>query len=238
MVSRAFTARSRAEGDRLFRAAIRHSRGVRVIRLALPVGIALSGLAMVVAATWLDPLRALAKLPIDIGSVVVSGTKITMQQPRLAGFTHDARPYEVIAAAAAQDVMNPDLLELHEIKAKMEMQSKARVDVTAKDGLYNAKTGLLTLRRDIVVTSSSGYQGFLSEAVIDVHKNDVVSEKPVQVKMLQGTIDSNRMEVKEAGELLSFGGGVTMVMTMDKPAASPPVAATQPIAGTRSAEAK
>jgi hypothetical protein len=62
--------------------------------------------------------------------------------------------------------------------------------------------------------------------------------------MLQGTIDSNRMEVKEAGELLLFGGGVTMVVTMEsKPAASPSaaspaVAAKQPIAGTRSAEAK
>ena len=37
------------------------------------------------------PLRALAKLPIDIGNLVVSGTKITMQQPRIAGFTSDQR---------------------------------------------------------------------------------------------------------------------------------------------------
>ena len=84
-VSRAFTVRSRAEGDRVFRAAVRHSRGVRVIRFALPVSLVLGGLATVVAATWLDPLRALAKLPVDLGGVVVSGTKITMQAAVLGG---------------------------------------------------------------------------------------------------------------------------------------------------------
>jgi lipopolysaccharide export system protein LptC len=237
--ARAFTARSRAECDRLFRAAVRHSRGVRVIRLVLPVTILLSCIAMVVAATWLDPLRALAKLPIDLGSVVVSGTKITMQQPRLAGFTRDARPYEVVAAAAAQDVTKPDLLELHDINAKMEMQGKGKMEVTAKDGIYDTKTGLLTLKRDIVVTSSSGYTGLLSEAVIDVHKNNVVSEQPVQVKMLQGTVDSKRLEVKDSGELVLFDGGVTLVMTMPaKPGDPKAVASTPPASGRRSAEAK
>ena len=29
----------------------------------------------------------LAKLPIDVGNLVVSGTKITMEKPHLSGFT-------------------------------------------------------------------------------------------------------------------------------------------------------
>ena len=31
--------------------------------------------------------------------------------------------------------------------------------------------------------------------------------------MLQGTIKANRMEVGDAGDVIRFGGGVTMVMT-------------------------
>ena len=38
----------------------------------------------------------LAKLPIDIGNLVVAGTKITMEKPPLSGFTHDARAYELV----------------------------------------------------------------------------------------------------------------------------------------------
>ena len=49
----------------------------------------------------------LTKLPIDVGNMVVSGTKITMEQPRLSGFTRDGRAYEVTAVAAAQDVTKP-----------------------------------------------------------------------------------------------------------------------------------
>jgi len=40
----------------------------------------------------------------DIGSVVVSGSKIMMQQPRLAGFTKDNRRYDLTAQAAGQDL--------------------------------------------------------------------------------------------------------------------------------------
>ena len=49
-----------------------------------------------------------SELPVDLGKLVVSGTKITMEQPRLSGFTNDARAYEFTADAAAQDITKPD----------------------------------------------------------------------------------------------------------------------------------
>ena len=84
---------SRGDGERAFRAARRHSRMVRVLRVALPAAVVLVTLAVVLV-TYFNPLRMLGKLPIDIGNLVVSGTKITMEQPRLAGFTRDARAYD------------------------------------------------------------------------------------------------------------------------------------------------
>ena len=64
--------------------------------------------------TYFNPLRVLGKLPIDVGNLVVSGTKITMEQPRLSGFTNDARAYEMTADAAAQDLTKPDIVELQQ----------------------------------------------------------------------------------------------------------------------------
>src|SRR5258708_36058385 len=103
-----------------------------------------------------------AKSPVDTGPVVVSGTKIMMQQPRIAGFTRDNHRYDLTAQAAGQDVTKPDMVELQGIHATMEMQDNAVFETTARDGLYNSKTELLTLSNNIVVTSTNGYEALLS----------------------------------------------------------------------------
>src|SRR5262250_3102963 len=205
----------RADRDRAFRAAVRHSKHVRILRLAVPVtavAVFLSGVAFTVL---MKPLRALSGLPVDVGSLVVSGTKIKMNQPRLAGITRDNRHYDMVAQAAAQDVTKPDMLELHGIRATMEMRDKVTFETTAKGGLYNTKTEQLTLNQNIVVTSSSGYQAFLNEAVVDVRASKIVSEKPVEVKTATWAISANRMEVSEAGDLVRFDRGVFVTLVLD-----------------------
>lgn len=205
------------DGDRQFRAATRHSRRVRLLRWAIPLSI-LAMFGMIIFATWLNPLHMLAKLPIDPGKLLISGTKITMEAPKLAGFTRDARPYEFTARAAAQDLTRPDVLELKDIRAKIEMQDKARVEMTAVSGLYNTKSDLMTLTDDIRLSSSAGYSGRLSEAVVDVSKGNIVSEHPVEVNLLNGTLNANRLEVVDNGALIRFDGGVSMNMIMNPPA--------------------
>ena len=75
--------------------------------------------------SWLDPLKVLVRLPIDAGRLVISGTKITMEAPKLSGYTKDRRWYELTANAAAQDITKPDLIELNEIRAKIEAEDKS-----------------------------------------------------------------------------------------------------------------
>ena len=209
--TRAFRASGRGDGERMYRRAMRHSRNVRVLRLGIPLTIVLGGIATIVVATWLDPLRALAKLPVDAAGLVVSGTRITMQQPRMAGFTKDSRPYVVTASAATQDLLNPDTLELQDIHAVMEMVDKSKFELTAKSGIYETKNEKLALQSNIVVISSR-YTAYMSQAQVNVKLGHVVSERPVEVKMLQGTINGNRMELFNSGDLIRFERGVTMVV--------------------------
>lgn len=204
----------RSDGKRAFRAAVRHSRHVRILRIAVPLSVVVvvvGGIAL----TVLKPLRVLSGVPVDVGSLVVSGTKIMMQQPRLAGFTRDNRRYNLVAQAAAQDVTKPDMIELHGINATMEMKDGAVFETTAKDGLYNSKTELLTLSQNIVVTSSSGYKALLNEAVIEVRAGRVVSDKPVEVKTATWTINANGMEVAESGDVMRFDRGVFVTMMLE-----------------------
>src|SRR5690348_7261667 len=156
--TRAYWTTSRDNTERVFLAARRHSRLVRILRIAVPASVSFV-LVVVVLITYLNPLRMLAKLPINIDNLVVSGTKVTMEQPRLSGFTRDARAYELTADTAAQDMTKPDMVELHNIRAKVEMQDKSKLEMSAATGLYDAKAETLKLDRDILLNSSTGYQG-------------------------------------------------------------------------------
>jgi lipopolysaccharide export system protein LptC len=216
--SRAFAPVGRAQGDRVFRAAVRHSRHIRVLRVVVPGAVVLLVAGGLVVAALLKPLRALTGVPVDVGSLVVSGTKIMMQQPRLAGFTRDNRQYNMTAQAAGQDLTKPDMVELHGINATMEMKDRVVVETTAKTGFYNTKTEQLTLHQNIVVTSSSGYQAFLSEAVVEVRVGKVVSDKPVEVRTEAWTINANRMEILDSGDVMRFERGVSVILLPETPA--------------------
>jgi lipopolysaccharide export system protein LptC len=184
----------------------------------VPVAVVL-GLAGVSLVTYFNPLRLLAKLPVDVGNLVVSGTKITMEHPRLSGFTRDARGYELTATAAAQDLTKPDIVELHNLRAKVQMQDKSTMELSALTGIYDTKGETLKLDKDILLSSSTGYEGRLSEATVDIREGHVLSEHPVQVKMLQGTLNANRLEIINSGELVRFGGGVDMQLMLNQPPA-------------------
>lgn len=202
---------SRPDNQAVFLRARRHSRVVRALRLAIPIGSALL-LAAVLLVSWLDPIRMLARLPTATGNLVISGSKITMEAPKLAGFTKDARGYELSARAAAQDITNPDVVELQEIRAKIESQDKSWINLTAVDGLYNRKSGILKLAKDVLLTSPT-YEVSLDEALVDTTSNNVTSDKPVQVKMLQGVLNAKRLEVQSGGDVVRFIGDVKMTLT-------------------------
>ncbi|MBX9775691.1 MAG: LPS export ABC transporter periplasmic protein LptC [Xanthobacteraceae bacterium] len=208
-----FLMEPRRDNRRAFRAAMRHSRLVRITRVGLPLVIVLCA-AVFGAYRWVDPMRVLTKLPVSTEGVLVSGTKIVMREPRLTGFTKDERPYVVTARTAAKDLANPDLLELGHIHTTITMQDGRNVELTATDGLYNGKADTLRLFNGVVV-SSPDYKITLREAVANIKAGSVVSDQPVEVKMLQGTVNANRLDVTESGAVVRFSGGVTLVIEDD-----------------------
>ena len=216
---RAYWNMSRGDSARAFRAARRHSRLVRFLRIALPVSVVLVTVGMALL-TWLNPLRMLVALPVNINDLVVSGTKITMEQPRVNGFTKDQRAYEFTAEAAAQDLTKPDIVELRNINAKVEMGDKSTMNMKAATGVYDTKREVLKLEGKILLTSTNGNTGKLTEATVDVRKGNVVSDSPVELEMLQGILNANKLEVIDSGTLIRFHGGVSMVLMLDGTAVS------------------
>jgi lipopolysaccharide export system protein LptC len=209
-----------------FAVATRHSRMVRVLRVAVPA-IVILAMGAIIAVSIFNPFRMLLpKLPVDMGNLVVSGTKITMESPHLAGFTPDQRPYELWAKTATQDVTDPDHVELKTLRAKVLMEDHSTVTLDALNGLYDSKGQLLDLHKNIFMQSSTGYEARLSQAFVDMGKGTVTSDEHVDVKLLNGTLTADRLRITGGGEVVRFEGNVVMNLIMDQPSA--PAASSQP----------
>jgi lipopolysaccharide export system protein LptC len=218
-----------------FASAARHSRMVRILRVAVPAAVVLA-MASIVAVSVFNPFRILLpNIPVDMGNLIVSGTKITMESPHTAGFSTDQRPYEMWAKAAIQDLTDPDHVELKTLRAKMMMEDKSTVTLDARTGYHDSKLGTLDLRKDVFVQSSTGYEARMSQALVDLNKGTVTSDEHVDVKLLNGTLVADKLRIFNSGEIVRFEGNVVMNLdnlgTPEEPAA-PPVAAP-PAAKTR-----
>ena len=222
-----------------FAAAARHSRMVRLLRVAVPAAVLLA-MTGIVAISVFNPFRitGLPKLPVDISNLVVSGTKITMETPHLAGFSTDQRPYELWAKAAIQDLTDPDHVELRTLRAKVMMEDKSTVTMDARTGFFDSKQQMLDLRKDIFLQSSTGYEAKLSQAYVDINKGTVTSDEHVDVKLLNGTLTADRLRIINSGEIVRFEGNVVMNLIMESPPAPEPEPEPAPPPRTRSVTGK
>jgi len=210
-----------------FAVAARHSRLVRILRVAVPLAVVLS-MAAIVAISIFNPFRYLSKLPIDMGDLVVSGTKITMESPHLSGFTQDGRLYELWARAATQDLTRPDRVELQTMRAKMLMEDQSTITIDARNGLFDTKAQLLNLQKDVYLRSSTGNEAWMTQADVDMGKGTVSSDQPVDVKWASGKLRGQRLRITGKGEVIRFEGGV--VVNLDNAGLAQP--ANDPKAGS------
>jgi lipopolysaccharide export system protein LptC len=214
-----------------FKIAARHSRMVRALRVAVPAAVILA-MAAVVAVSIFNPFRMLLpKLPLDVGNLVVSGTKITMESPHLSGYTPDRRPYELWANTATQDLTDPDHVDLKKLRAKVLMEDQSTVTLDALNGLFDSKEQLLDLHKDIYLHTTTGYEAWLTQAFVDMVKGTVTSEEHVDVKWADGTISADKLRITGGGEVVRFEGNVVMHLdklatdnTSQQPAAAAPPA--------------
>ncbi len=200
-----------------------------VLRVAVPAAVLLA-MAGVVAISLFNPFRITRslKLPVDMSNLVVSGTKITMETPHLAGFSTDGRPYELWAKAAIQDLTDPDHVELRTLRAKVMMEDKSTVTMDARTGYFDSKQQMLDLRKDIFLQSSTGYEARLSQAYVDINKGTVTSDEHVDVKLLNGTLTADRLRIINSGEIVRFEGNVVMNLIMESPPAVEPEPEPEP----------
>ncbi|MGJ4888193.1 LPS export ABC transporter periplasmic protein LptC [Bradyrhizobium sp. HKCCYLRH3099] len=204
-----------------FAVAARHSRFVRLLRVAVPAAV---GLAMLVLFYAAYDVRVTVNTGNLTGNLVVSGRKITMETPHLTGFTPDQRPYDLVAQTAVQDLTDPNHVELNILRAKVLMEDQSTVTLKANTGVFDTKQQQLELKKDILLTTSTGYEARLSRASVDMAKGTVSSDERVDVKLTNGTLSADKLRITENGEVIRFEGNV--VMNLDNMNAAPATTAS------------
>nr|WP_232628272.1 lipopolysaccharide-assembly, LptC-related protein [Methylobacterium sp. Leaf118] len=206
----ALAANENARRRRAHGRARRHSAQVRTLRRVIPAaaGLAVLGLAAVVL--W-GPLAG--SLPdVEIGPISVSGSKVTMESPRLSGFRKGERGYEVTASAAQQDVRKPSIIELQAMKGHVATDDRGgRAYLQAQGGVFDSTRESLTLERNIRVWTDKGEEIQLSVATVDFKAGSLHSSEPVKVTVPAGSIVADTLDVVENGRVVSFVGRVQAV---------------------------
>ncbi len=198
--------------------ALRHSARVRLLRRVIPLA-AGAGVLTIAGLVFYNPLSG--TLPnVSVGPVSVSGTKITMENPRLSGFRKDDRGYEVTANAALQDVRKPSLVELQAMKGHLVTDDKGgRAYLEAKGGLFDSSKESLDLHQDIRLWTDEGEEVRLQSATVDFKAGSVKSTEAVTVTVPSGTLTADSLDVVESGKVISFIGKVHAVFyKQDRPA--------------------
>lgn len=193
-----------------FKSARRHSGVVRWLRRAIPVGAVVAVLGLVVA-PFFNPLRDVGNF--SLGSVSLSGGKVVMEAPKLAGYRKDNSPYEVTADSALQDIRKPTQIELVKMTARVLMKSEEGwVTINARSGLFDQQKEQLKLVDDVKIRTESGYDVRMRTADIDFKAGTVNSREPVKVNLGTTTIDADTLDVKDNGALIVFEGRVRVVI--------------------------
>lgn len=217
--ARGQTAAGRDPRARAYAQARRHSARVRFYKRVIPIGTAIA-VALLVAYTLLAPSKPGG---LTLGPISFSGTKVTMESPKMTGFHKDTRPYEVTATSATQDVRKPNVIELNEMRGRLVIDDNgtaARLE--AATGIFDTTREYLELRKDVRVTTDTGYEARLNSAAIDFKAGTVVSREPVTVTMTNGSVEAQGLDITDNGKVLSFIGRVRTVIERDAAAPATP----------------
>ena len=193
-----------ARSARAFAAARRHSRLVRILRVALISGV-VGGVA---ALTGLGLYRTFGSAlgQLSIGELSIDGTNITMDRPRLTGARPDGGAYVISAAKAVQNIKDPTDVDLVEIDGDIVTPDRDTLHLTATSGHYDSGREQLDLS-GVVRLKNSSYSIDLKSAHIDFKTGGYSSRESVTVVTASGaSITADSGSARDNGKEITFAG--------------------------------
>ena len=146
----------------------------------------------------------------------VATEDLRMENPRFTGEDDEGRPYEVVAGAATQDPLLPDLISLENPEAlRTETSGKNdQVKVTANSGLYDVEGKTIDLNNNVELAQGIGDGVFVlrtDAAIVSLDDRKVESKGMVYGESGENTLIADSMTAyEEEGRSVFYNARMTL----------------------------
>ena len=212
------------------RRAGRHTARVKLFKRLIIAGVVLGGSTIAIVVAF-DPFRHLPG-SISLAGVGVSGTKITMDSPKISGVQQGGGPYEIKAKAGIQDITKPTVMELVGVDAKVGMADLTTTRIRSDHGLYDGKADRMELGGNVRIANTSGYVLNMKSASMDFRAGVFSSHERLSVDLQGGTVSADDMAISNNGHVIAFRGHIASSF---QPADDPPVESSSSPQGAQAA---
>lgn len=204
MTDRSPTATAASGHNDAYKAALAHSRRVRRLRVALPLAAALVSAAFI----GVSFVRAYLPENLSVQSAKIEDGKIVMESPAIAGRNEQGISYSLTATRALQDLTDPNMITLENVKAAMPLNKDVIARVTAAGGIFDRSADKLDMNQPFVVNLSNGITASFQSARLDVPRSTMETSDPVKITTNDASIVANTMKISDNGKTLLFAGQV------------------------------
>jgi lipopolysaccharide export system protein LptC len=185
-------------------AALAHSSLVGRLKVLLPVAAGVVSLLFIGVAV----VRAYLPENVSIESATIENGKIVMERPAISGRNSDGISYSMLAEKALQDIQNPNMITLHDVKAAVPINDELVARVTAAIADFDRGSDVLDLTAPFDVNLSNGITARFQSAHLDIPGGTMNTPDAVNISMAEGSILADSMKITDKGHTISFIGKV------------------------------
>lgn len=208
-------ARRAGEGDggmrtARIRRARRHSRLVRVLRIALPAG------ALAIAAYYAATLIGASNIGMQIARTAIPKiipSNLTMKNPRYRGFTKDGGAYVVAAQSATPDASDTNLIRLNAVTGDLTQKDGARMSLTAADGVFDSSNESVLLQREVKLKTDRGGWAHMEQLRFESRTGLITSDQSVEFGNPQAKITGQQLRIMQKTKEIVVTGNVVAILT-------------------------
>jgi lipopolysaccharide export system protein LptC len=186
-------------------AALVNSSRVRRLKILLPIAALLVSMVFIAVSV----VRAYLPENISISGATIEDGKIVMQRPAIAGRNADGINYSMLAEKALQDLKNPNMITLKNIKAAMPV-SDGVAHVTALSADFDRAADTLKMTEPFTVTLDNGLRAEFKGAFMDIKGGSLTTQQPVAIFKGLASIVAQSLKMTDKGTVIEFDGQVKM----------------------------
>ncbi|MEM7442218.1 MAG: LPS export ABC transporter periplasmic protein LptC [Pseudomonadota bacterium] len=190
-----------------------HSVLVGVLKLLLPI---IAVLMIIVVIMWPTIEQTIEEqtdtgVAIDTPDFQASG-EAQIINPRFTGLDESGRPFEIEGDLAYQDIDNPELIELDNLRGVITLAEGETARVESTYGRLDQTKGEVELTGNVVVSHFDGTVFRTDEIIVNISDNHVWGSQPVEAEADEATVTAEGFEVRDEGATVIFRGPAHMVV--------------------------